>query len=146
MGGPSHAPLSPEAVMALLGPWEAGKLDQLAQKVIHQLSRRQAMGLFDEYTHSSLWGEYSHHVQMGSFDGASDHLDDMAKDVCETVAGILPPHEATLFDHLAMACGEEGEAIGLDYLVRRLSEEVARRASRRNLGRYADDYLWYENL
>lgn len=139
-------PMDPEAVLALLAPWEAARLDQLAKKVIHQLSRRPAMGIFDEYNHSSLWGEYAHHVQMGDFEGASDHLEDMAKDVCETVAETVPPHEMALFDRLADACGEVGETSAIAYLVRRLSEKVAERASRRKLWRYAEDYRWYEDL
>ena len=138
-------PVDPEAVVAVLGPWEAAKLDQLARQVIHRLSRRRAIGLFAEYTHSSLWGEYAHHVQMGAFDGVSDHLDDIAKDICETVAKAIPPHDLTLFDHLAEACGDPSAPNGTAYLVRHLFDLVSERASLRDLERYSDDYRWYEN-
>lgn len=143
---PTLPPMDPEAILALLGPWEAAKLDQLAKKVVHQLSHRPAMGIFAEYRHSSLWGEYSHHVQMGYFEGVSDHLDDMAADVCETVAETVPCHEMQLFDRLAEACGEEDGMSGIIYLIEGLKDEVSSRAASRNLDRYADDYRWFENL
>jgi len=140
------APIDSEAVLAVLGPWETAKLDQLARKVIYRLSRRPAVGLFAEYSHSSLWGEYAHHVQMGDFEGVSDHLDDLAKEICETVAEAIPPHDMALFDHLAEAYGDPSAPVGVAYLVRQLSELVSERASQRDLERYSDDYRWYENL
>lgn len=136
----------PEVVLALLGDWERTLLHELARKVIHRLSRTKASGLFAEYRYDSVWGEYSHHVQNGDFEGFSDMLDDMAEDVCQAVAEAVPPHEMRLFDHLAEACGDTAGMAGITYLIERLKGAVAAEAAQRNLDRYAEDYRWYENL
>lgn len=144
--GQALDPIDPEAVVALLGEWETARLRQLAQKVIHRLSRIRAAGLFAEYSFSSVWGEYSHSVQTGDYDGFSSILDDMAEDACAAVAETVPPYEMQLFDRLAEACGEVEGMSGHTYLFERLKDEVSSRASQRNLDRYADDYRWFENL
>ena len=104
--------LSREVLAKILGPWEEAKLQELTRKVIHRLSRMKAAGLFSEYRHTSLWGEYSHHVQNGDFDGLSDGLDDIAADACEAVADTVPVHELHLFDQLAIADGAEAGMAG----------------------------------
>ena len=139
-------PMDPETLMALLGGWEIAKLDQLAEKVIRRLSRLKAAGLFAERSYASIWGEYSHYVQNGEYEGLSVLLDDMAKDACEAEAETVPRHEMQLFDRLAEVCGDVDGMSGMTYLVGRMKDEVSSRASQRNLERYADDYRWFENL
>lgn len=138
--------IDPEAVLAILGAWETAKLDHLTQKAIRRLTSLKAAGLFSEYTYSTVWGEYSHHMQNGYFEEFSDILDDMAADACEAVAETVPAHEMQLFDRLALARGEDPGMSGIPYVVERLKDTLASRASVRNLERYADDYRWFENL
>lgn len=137
--------ISPEMIVALLGPWERETLKKLSRKVIHRLARLPAAGLFSEYTYTSVWGEYSHHVQNGYFERFSDLLDDLTEDACQAVAETVPAHEMRLFDRIAEARGDVG-CTGSSYLIDQLKEEVDGIASIRNLERYADDYRWYENL
>ena len=132
--------------MALLSDWERARVRELSRKVIYRLSRIKAAGTFDEHRYSSIWGEYSHHVQTGPYEGFSELLDDMVENVCEGMAETVPPHEMQLFDRLAEACGDVDGMAGITYLVEQLKDEVAARASDRDLDRYADDYRWYENL
>lgn len=138
--------VAPEEVVTLLRDWETARLDALTQKAIRRLSRLKAAGLFAEHRFTSVWGEYSHSVQTGDYEGFSNLLDDMAEDACEAVAETVPRHEMQLFDRLAEACGDVDGMPGITYLVGRLKEEVSSRASQRNLERYADDYRWFENL
>lgn len=139
-------PPSPEMIEQVLGPWQKVRLQELARKAIHRLSRIGASGVFGSYSYDSIWGEYSHHVQNGDFDGVSNILDDMADDACRAVADTVPPHEMALFDHLAISLGEDDDMGGYDYLLQELKDTVEAKASVRDLERYSDDYRWYEKL
>lgn len=136
----------PELVAEILAPWEKAKVEELTRKAIHRLSHLQAAGLFSECNYTSVWGEYSHHVQNGDFSDFSDLLDDMAADACKAVADTVPPHELHLFDQLAAAFAEENDMSGFDYLFVQLKDAVSTRASARDLERYSDEYRWYDNL
>jgi hypothetical protein len=133
-------------IEAVLGPWQKVRLQQLARKAIHRLSRIGASGVFGGYSYDSVWGEYSHHIQNGEFSGFSDLLEDMAADACAAVAEAVPEHEMHLFDQLALALGEVDGMSGYEYLVQELKDLVSTKASIRDLDRYSDDYRWYENL
>ncbi|WP_322895656.1 MULTISPECIES: hypothetical protein [unclassified Yoonia] len=137
---------SDEIMLSALRPWELAKLQELTRKVIFRLSRMHASGLFPEHTYESIWGEYSHHIQNGPFEGFSNLFEDLVDDVSEDIANELPEHEKHLFDEIATASGEPGDNPGLGYLYAQLKEAVSSRASARDLNRYADDYRWYENL
>jgi hypothetical protein len=43
----------------------AARYEMLARRVIFRMQRMEAIGLYDDYRHKTLWDEYCHEVQEG---------------------------------------------------------------------------------
>lgn len=129
-----------------LRAWFRPRLDQLAAKVIHQLQRIPATGIFEEYNFDSVWGEISHDIQNGPWGDISDACGDLVQMAIQAAANDLPAHEWPLVKRLAMLSGHDLEGEDFEFLCEALREKVSARAAARNLERYARDYRWWENI
>jgi hypothetical protein len=121
------------------------RYSKLTDKLVWQMRRIPANGLYEARKHNTLWDEYCHHVQHGPHGISQSAWEQSVGALAFALAEELPPEEARIltisalwhFDEEDSATfGKDGVSICRSSISRRLESLLSDRAGSRDMSRF----------